>query len=196
MPGIRTQPSFQNPNHAGRARSGLARRSAATGATQHLFPPEGLWQLSAALPRALNPKEHPRSWSSHPVTPQMTSKFPELLLWSHGGRTWSAAASPACATLWWGSPLILLEQLNLLGPLQHQVQGEGCSSLIPASSILLPECGPYCGTSQSHPQEGDTEADRVLGGSQRVPTLYPNTPHPKAGSSCALQRGLSPQSGQ
>lgn len=44
------------------------------------------------------------------------------------------------------------------------------------SSILLPQDGSYCGTSQSHPQEGDTEGDRVLGGVREYQVIIQTHP--------------------
>lgn len=160
---------------------------------------ESVAALSCSL-QGPNPKEHPRNRSSHPVTPQVTSKLPNSALVEAGHQV----LQPHLPV-----PHLARDHPNPAGAAEApaasaapsargrmQLPGSPAARRKAGSSILLPDCAPHWGTSQIRPQEGDTEGDRVLRWSQREPTHYPNTAHPKAGSSCAPHRGLSPQSEQ
>lgn len=150
MPRIRTQPSFQNPTHAGRARSGLARRSAARGATQpaclcgssQLHSP-GPPTQKLELPLCDSPDD------------QQLPKTPALVSW----RQDTKCCSLTCLCHSWiritphlagaakppGSSAAPIARGRMQFPGSSAERGKA------GSSILLPECGPYCGTSQSPP---------------------------------------------
>lgn len=159
MPGIRIQPSFQNPSHAGRARSGLARRSAARGATQPapLSSAGSVAALSCSVQGSQPKGTHQKLEFPFCDSPgdQQVPKTPTLVSW----RQDTECCSLTCLChIWMGITPNPAGAAEPPGPsaapsARERMQFPGSPTVRrkAGSSTLLPECCPYYGTSQSPP---------------------------------------------